>query len=105
LNVHENRIIVHSRTISNSPLTKRKLESFRRSLILVPYKNADVPARNTKVGTQKWVTHLVKKIPGVAPQAGTPEYTRTWSIAINTMTRPRNRSSDRTLVLIVKSKG
>jgi hypothetical protein len=34
----------------------------------------------------------VKKTPAVGPPAGTPEYTRTWSIAMSTMTSPRKTS-------------
>jgi hypothetical protein len=33
-------------------------------------------------------------MPAVGPPAGCPEYTRTWSIAINTMTSPRTTSID-----------
>jgi hypothetical protein len=39
--------------------------------------NALVPARKMNAGAQKCVTHRVKKIPGVGPPAGRPEYTRT----------------------------
>ena len=45
-----------------------------------------------KAGATKCVTQRVKKIPAVGPPAGSPEYTRTWSIAIRTMTAPRIRS-------------
>jgi hypothetical protein len=40
------------------------------------------------------VTQRVKKTPKEGPPAGTPAYTRTWSIAINTITAPRMMSSD-----------
>lgn len=33
---------------------------------------ADVPAKKTKPGAQKWVTQRVKKTPGLGPPAGTP---------------------------------
>jgi hypothetical protein len=45
-------------------------------------------------GAQKWVIQRVKKMPYVVPLAGTPEYTRTWSMAMSTMTAPRMRSID-----------
>ena len=53
-----------------------------------------MPARKMKAGAQKWVIQRVKKMPGVGPPAGRPEYTRTWSIAIRIMTAPRIRSMD-----------
>jgi hypothetical protein len=40
------------------------------------------------------VTQRVKKMPALAPLAGRPEYTRTWSTAINTITAPRITSSE-----------
>src|SRR5258706_12932454 len=49
-----------------------------------------------KAGATKCVTQRVKKIPGVGPPAGSPEYTRTWSIALRTMTAPRIKSIDAT---------
>src|SRR5271170_7450290 len=55
-----------------------------------------VPARKIKAGAQKWVIHRVKKTPAVGPPAGTPENTRTWSIAITIITAPRIRSIDAT---------
>ena len=48
-----------------------------RGVRVRPAKNALVPAKNANAGAQKWVTHRVKKIPGVCPPAGRPEYTRT----------------------------
>src|SRR5262249_42668455 len=45
-------------------------------------------------GAQKCVTHRVKNTPGVGPPAGTPEKTRTWSMAIKTITAPRMMSID-----------
>ncbi len=53
-----------------------------------------MPARKTKAGAQKWVIQRVKNIPGVGPPAGSPEYTRTWSMAMRIMTAPRIRSTD-----------
>ena len=53
-----------------------------------------MPARKMNAGAQKWVTHRVKKTPGDGPPAGTPANTRTWSIAISTMTTPRTMSMD-----------
>ena len=40
------------------------------------------------------MTHRVKKMPGVGPPAGSPEYTRTWSIAMSTIAIPRTISSE-----------
>jgi hypothetical protein len=45
-----------------------------------------------KAGAQKCVTQRVKNTPGVGPPAGTPEKTRTWSIAMRTITAPRMMS-------------
>src|SRR3954465_12183486 len=59
-----------------------------------PCRNAAVPAKNTNPGAQKCVIQRVKNTPGVGPPAGTPEYTRTWSIALRTITRPRTMSID-----------
>jgi hypothetical protein len=42
-----------------------------------PERNALVPAKKTNAGAQKCVTQRVKKMPGVGPPAGSPEYTRT----------------------------
>ena len=49
-------------------------------------------------GAQKCVTQRVKNTPGDGPPAGTPENTRTWSMAMSTMTPPRMMSMDRTRV-------
>ena len=49
-----------------------------------------------KAGATKCVTQRVKNIPAVGPPAGSPEYTRTWSIAIKIMTAPRIRSIEAT---------
>jgi hypothetical protein len=38
------------------------------------------------------VIQRVKKMPGVGPPGGRPEYTRTWSMAIRIITAPRIRS-------------
>src|SRR5213596_825571 len=54
----------------------------------------EVPAKKQNAGATKCVIHLVKNTPGTGPPAGTPAYTRTWSIAMRTMTRPRTMSSD-----------
>src|SRR5690348_5067048 len=51
-----------------------------------------VPAKNANPGAEKCVTHRVKKTPGSGPPAGTPAYTRTWSMAMRTMMTPRMRS-------------
>jgi hypothetical protein len=40
------------------------------------------------------VIQRVKKMPGVGPPAGTPENTRTWSMAITTITAPRTMSTE-----------
>src|ERR1700722_7765128 len=53
-----------------------------------------VPARKIKAGAQKWVIQRVKKMPGVGPPAGSPEKTRTGSIAMMIMTAPRMRSME-----------
>ena len=53
-----------------------------------------MPARKTKAGAQKCVTHRVKKSAGVRPPAGMPEKTRTWSRAMSTMTTPRRMSRE-----------
>src|SRR5689334_15188104 len=45
-------------------------------------------------GAQKLVIQRVKKMPGVGPPAGSPEKTRTWSMAISTITAPRTRSTE-----------
>jgi len=58
-----------------------------------------VPARKAKPGAQKWVSHRVRKAPVSAEKPGTPEYTLTWSSAINTMAAPRRISMDRILEL------
>ena len=59
-----------------------------------------MPARNTKAGAQKWVIQRVKNIPGSGPPGGRPEYTRTWSIAISTITAPLTTSTDCILVVV-----
>lgn len=55
-----------------------------------------MPAKKTNPGAQKCVTQRVKKTPAAGPPAGTPEKTRTWSMAISTMTAPRSTSMEAT---------
>src|SRR5262249_41660153 len=50
-------------------------------------------------GAQKWVIQRVKNMPGVGPPAGSPENTRTWSMAIRTITMPRRMSTEATRFL------
>src|SRR5258708_11933826 len=64
------------------------------SRIFSPRRKMLVPARKTNHGAQKCVIHRVKKIPGLGPPAGNPEKTRTWSMAISTMTAPRRISTE-----------
>src|SRR5215468_3030331 len=47
-------------------------------------------------GAHRCVIQRVKKMPGVGPPAGNPENTRTWSMAISTITMPRRMSTDAT---------
>src|SRR6185503_14154707 len=77
LKVQKKRINVSSNTTSSSPRLSRNFDSAGRLFTFCPYRNALVPARKTKAGTQKWVTQRVKKMPGSGPPEGMPEYTRT----------------------------
>src|SRR5262245_60670776 len=92
LKVHAQRSTVSSSSTSHSPRVTRKRA---RPGGFLPCRSALVPARKKKAGAQKCVIQRVKKTPGVDPPAGTPEKTRTWSIAIRTIARPRRRSRDR----------
>jgi hypothetical protein len=100
LNVQATRRTVSSSTISQSPRVSRNRETsgWRRA-----YRKALVPARNTNAGAQKCVIQRVKKTAAEGPPAGTPEKTRTWSMAIRAMTAPRRTSIDlmRTAPLIL----
>src|SRR5690606_36682185 len=55
-------------------------------------RKALVPARKMKAGAQKCVTQRVKNTAGSGPPGAMPEYTRTWSMAMSTMTAPRAMS-------------
>jgi len=64
LNVKIKLITKNSTNINHTPrFIKKKLSSF--FVFLTPYKYAEVPARKTKTGAQKWVIHLVKNNWGV----------------------------------------
>jgi hypothetical protein len=43
----------------------KNLERLLFDFFLLPYKKAEVPARNTNIGAQKWVIHRVKNNIGV----------------------------------------
>ena len=58
------RSTVNSSTISQIPRVIRNLESSGFGFPRSPWKYAPVPARNTKIGAQKWVIHRVKNSAG-----------------------------------------
>jgi hypothetical protein len=53
-----------STMINHNPLVIKNLVSCTFDFF-VPYKNADVPAKNTKIGAQEWVMNRVKNKTGL----------------------------------------
>ena len=94
-----------STSTSHNP---RVIRNRLRSLLVLrwPERKAEVPARNTNTGAQKWVIHLVKNNAGVvlamfkgsSRNACSWKKSRTWSSAIMIITAPLRISSDWTRV-------
>src|SRR5215208_987182 len=88
--------------MSQSPRVNRNEAVSLLFVFLTPYRNADVPARNTNTGAQKWVIQRVKKSRGVvvarlvgsAYHVPAAKYIRTWSNAMMIITSPRRKSMD-----------
>ena len=78
------------------------------SAFFAAYKKAEIPARKMNTGAQKCVIQRVKKSQGVVAarsvgeeyQVPSPKYMRTWSSAMMTMTMPRSKSMESTLLVV-----
>jgi hypothetical protein len=63
--VQPNLTITNSTSISHIPLVNKNHDTFLILFLRAPYRKAEVPAKKTNIGAQKWVIHLVKKRNGV----------------------------------------
>ena len=93
---------------NHTPLVNKNHETFLTLFLRVPYKKAEVPAKNTNTGAQKCVIHLVKnnngvvafKSVGLEKNEPKPKYVRAGSRAMITITMPLRRSIDSILYWI-----